>query len=186
MEEEEVEEEESVVNGVGGKEEGGGGVMRRDGGVWASDNRGGSDSCAASFATYNSGAFYSSSEANNESLVMGGFYNNDSSGTYYCDSDSGVSSMYESIQRSGNHGDASSGTTNLIRRLSFSIFSETYRYLLGGGIIDCLDTQHLDPTLQVSTVPQLLLATLVVLHFTLVRSVKVSNGRSFKACELVM
>ena len=182
----EVEEEESVVNGVGGKEEGGGGVMRRDGGVWASDTRGGSDSCTASFATYNSGAFYSSSEANNESLVMGGFYNNDSSGTYYCDSDSGVSSMYESIQRSGNHGDASSGTTNLIRRLSFSIFSETYRYLLGGGIIDCLDTQHLDPTLQVSPVARLLLATLVVLHFTLVRSVKVSNGRSFKACELVM
>jgi len=56
---------------------------------------------------------------------LSGFYNNDS-GTYYCDSDSGVSSMYESIQRGGNQTDASSG----------------------GSIIDCLDTQHLDPTLQ--------------------------------------
>ena len=108
-----MEEEEGVVNGVVREKEEGV-TMRRDGGVWTSDS-GGSDSCAASFATYSSGAFYSSSEANNESLVMGGFYNNDSSGTYYCDSDSGVSSMYESIQRGGNHiADAGSGTTSFI------------------------------------------------------------------------
>ena len=108
-EEEEQQEVEEVVNGVGETEEGV--IMGRDGGVWTSD--GGSDSCAPSFATYSSGAFYSSSEANNESLVLNGFYNNDS-GTYYCDSDSGVSSMYESIQRGGNQTDASSGTTSLI------------------------------------------------------------------------
>ena len=81
---------------------------RRDGGdVWTRDHRE-SDSCAASFAPmYNSGAF---SEVTNESLVMGGFYNGES-GNYYCDSDSGVSSMYESIQRGGGHqGDGSSGT----------------------------------------------------------------------------
>ena len=106
---EEEQEVEEVVNGVGETEEGV--IMGRDGGVWTSD--GGSDSCAPSFATYSSGAFYSSSEANNESLVLSGFYNNDS-GTYYCDSDSGVSSMYESIQRGGNQTDASSGTTSLI------------------------------------------------------------------------
>ena len=83
---------------------------RRGGGdVWTRDHRG-SDSCAASFAptTYNSGAF---SEVPNESLVMSGFYNNGESGNYYCDSDSGVSSMYESIQRGGgNQGEGSSGT----------------------------------------------------------------------------
>ena len=82
---------------------------RRGGGdVWTR----GSDSCAASFAPtmYNSGAF---SEVPNESLVMSGFYNNGESGNYYCDSDSGVSSMYESIQRGGgNQGEASSGTKN--------------------------------------------------------------------------
>ena len=84
---------------------------RRGGGdVWTRDHRG-SDSCAASFAptTYNSGAF---SEVTTESLVMGGFYNGES-GNYYCDSDSGVSSMYESIQRGGgNQGEGSSGTTS--------------------------------------------------------------------------
>ena len=83
---------------------------RRNGGdVWTRDHRE-SDSCAASFApTYNSGAF---SEVTNESLVMSGFYNGES-GNYYCDSDSGVSSMYESIQRGGGHqGDGSSGTTS--------------------------------------------------------------------------
>ena len=140
-EEQEEQEVEEVVNGVGEKEEG---VIMRDGGVWTSD--GASDS-APSFATYSSGAFYSSSEANNESLVLSGFYNNDS-GTYYCDSDSGVSSMYESIQRGGNQTDASSGTTSLIRRLRFLTFGETSLFS-GGSIIDCLDTQHLDPTLQV-------------------------------------
>ena len=118
--EEEEQEVEEVVNGVGETEEGV--IMGRDGGVWTSD--GGSDSCAPSFATYSSGAFYSSSEANNESLVLSGFYNNDS-GTYYCDSDSGVSSMYESIQRGGNQTDASSGTTSLIRQLSYLTFGET-------------------------------------------------------------
>ena len=84
---------------------------RRDGGdVWTRDHRE-SDSCAASFAptVYNSGAF---SEVTNESLVMSGFYNGES-GNYYCDSDSGVSSMYESIQRGGGHqGEGSSGTMN--------------------------------------------------------------------------
>ena len=126
--EEEVEEEqeeevemEKAVNGVVEKE---GCVMRRHGGVWSSE--GGSDSFGASYATtYNSGAFFnSSSEANNESLVTMGGFNDIGSGTYYCDSDSGVSSMYESIQRGGNHADASSGTTSLIGLLIFLTVGE--------------------------------------------------------------